>query len=366
MHVLVKGAGVAGLAVAWELARRGFDVAIADRARTTGAGASGFAGGMLAPWCERESAEEPVLTLGRMAADWWEAALPGHVQRRGTLVVASGRDAGELDRFAGRTSGWEWLDGEAIAALEPDLAGRFRKALFFRREAHLDPRKALSALAGTLEDARMRFLYDTKENADAAGHDRVVDCTGAAQIGRLPGLRGVRGEMLYLESVEIGLSRPVRLLHPRHPIYIVPRGKSRFMVGATMIESADAGPVAARSLMELLNAAYALHPAFGEARVIETGAGVRPAYSDNFPRVTEDGRTIHVNGLYRHGFLLAPAMAKEVAGRLEDPLLRPSEPSPHKQRTLTSAGPPASRKRSPAGREELSRKTHDHDERTSP
>ena len=314
MRILVKGAGVAGLTVAWQLYRHGFDVTIADRADRVGTGASGFAGGMLAPWCERESAEESVLTLGRTAADWWEAALPGHVQRRGTLVVASGRDAGELDRFARRTTGWQWLDEAGIAELEPDLAGRFRKALFFRQEAHLDPQRALSALTAGLEEARMRFLFGGEPAT--SGYDRVVDCTGAAQIGRLQELRGVRGEMLILETDEINLSRPVRLLHPRHPIYIVPRERHRFMVGATMIESGDAGPVTARSLMELLNAAYALHPAFGEARLWETGAGVRPAFPDNFPRVIEDGQTLHVNGLYRHGFLLAPAMAGEVARKL--------------------------------------------------
>ena len=314
MRILVKGAGVAGLTVAWQLYRHGFDVTIAERAGKVGTGASGFAGGMLAPWCERESAEEPVLTFGRSAADWWEAALPGHVQRKGTLVVAGGRDAGELDRFAGRTSGWEWLDNAGISALEPDLAGRFRKALFFRQEAHLDPRKALSALTAGLEEARMRFLFGAGGAPER--YDRVIDCTGAARIGRIPNLRGVRGEMLSLESDEITLSRPVRLLHPRHPIYIVPREKGRFMVGATMIESEDTGPITARSLMELLNATYALHPAFGEARLVETGAGVRPAYPDNLPRVTEDGDTIHVNGFYRHGFLLAPAMAGEVARRL--------------------------------------------------
>ena len=311
MRILVKGAGVAGLTVAWQLYRHGFDVTIADRAQKVGSGASGLAGGMLAPWCERESAEERVLALGRSAADWWEAALPGLVRRNGTLVVAGGHDTGELDRFAGRTSGWEWLGAEGIAALEPDLAGRFHKALFFRQEAHLDPRQALSALTAALEEARMRFLLGA--SATAGGHERVIDCTGAARIGRLPKLRGVRGEMLHLETGEIRLSRPVRLLHPRHPIYIVPREAGRFMVGATMIESGDDGPVTARSLMELLNAAYALHPAFGEARLMETGAGVRPAYPDNFPRVSEDGDTIHVNGLYRHGFLLAPAMAGEVA-----------------------------------------------------
>ncbi|WP_434734704.1 glycine oxidase ThiO (plasmid) [Rhizobium sp. YTUHZ044] len=313
MHILVKGAGVAGLTVAWQLYRHGFRVNVADQADRIGAGASGFAGGMLAPWCERESAEEPVLALGRLAADWWEAALPGHINRRGTLVVAAGRDAGELDRFCRRTSGWEWLDEQAIAALEPDLAGRFRRALFFPQEAHLDPRQALAGLAAGLEEARMRLTFGTTGDADLAHYDRVIDCTGAAQIGLLPGLRGVRGEMLCVETNEVTLSRPVRLLHPRHPIYIVPRERNRFMIGATMIESDDTGPITARSLMELLNAAYTLNPAFGEARVTETGAGVRPAYPDNLPRVTQEGRTVHVNGLYRHGFLLAPAMAGEVA-----------------------------------------------------
>ena len=160
----------------------------------------------------------------------------------------------------------------------------------------------------------MHVFFGT--SGDASRYDGVIDCTGATRIGRLPDLRGVRGEMLSLETGEIKLARPIRLLHPRHPIYIVPREKNRFMVGATMIESGDAGPVTARSLMELLNSAYAVHPAFGEARLWETGAGVRPAFPDNFPRVIEDGQTLHVNGLYRHGFLLAPAMAGEVARKL--------------------------------------------------
>ncbi len=314
MRVLVKGAGVAGLAVAWQLYRRGCDVTVVEREQTIGSGASGFAGGMLAPWCERENAEEPVLTLGRLAADWWEAALPGHVHRAGTLVVAGRRDGAELDRFASRTSGWEWLDEAGIADLEPDLGGRFRRALFFRHEAHLDPRRALSALTAALEEARILICLGGR---DEAGHyDRVIDCTGAAQIGQLQGLRGVRGEMLYLATEEIKLSRPVRLLHPRHPIYVVPRDRNRFMIGATMIESEDSGPITARSLMELLNAAYTVHPAFGEARLVEAGVGVRPAFPDNLPRILENGRVIHVNGLHRHGFLLAPAMAGEVARRL--------------------------------------------------
>ena len=39
--------------------------------------------------------------------------------------------------------------------------------------------------------------------------------------------------------------------------------RAEFMIGATMIESAERGAVSVRSAIELLSAAYALHPALG-------------------------------------------------------------------------------------------------------
>lgn len=310
MRVLVKGAGVAGLVVAHELHARGAEVKVVDPHANFDRAASWLAGGMLAPWCERESADEAVLRLGVQAADRWDTILPGEVIRNGTLVVAPARDHGELKRFAGRTSGYRWVEEEDIALLEPALAGRFRHGLFFPEEAHLDPRQALGALKEKLTARGVIFAADDAEDGDFSD---IVDCTGAARIGQLNDLRGVRGEMLYLHTDEIELSRPVRLLHPRIPVYIVPRGDGLFMVGATMIETDFGGPITARSLMELLNAAYALHPAFADAALIETGAGIRPAFPDNLPRVMRQGNAVVLNGLYRHGFLLAPAMAAQAA-----------------------------------------------------
>ncbi len=79
------------------------------------------------------------------------------------------------------------------------------------------------------------------------------------------------------------------------------------------------GPSRVRSALELLGGAYAVHPAFAEAEIIDLGVGVRPAFPDNVPRavVREDGRRIFVNGAYRHGFLLAPVLARAVADYLE-------------------------------------------------
>ena len=317
MRVTVIGAGVAGLATATELLQRGAEVTLVERAPDLGpASCSWWAGGMLAPWCEAESAEEPVVQLGATAADWWERHAGG-VTRRGTLVLAPPRDAGELRRFARRTTNFEAVDGEGIAALEPALAGRFRSGLHFAAEAHLDPRQATRTLAERLRagGAELRFGTDAVDapSGDVARADVTIDCRGLAARDRLPDLRGVRGEMLVLRSREVALTRTVRLLHPRIPIYLVPRGGGLTMVGATSIESGSRSPVSARSLMELLSAAYALHPAFGEAEVVEIGVDARPAFPDNLPRAWREGDTVFVNGLYRHGFLLAPAMAQRAA-----------------------------------------------------
>ena len=71
--------------------------------------------------------------------------------------------------------------------------------------------------------------------------------------------------------------------------------------------------VTARSLLEMLSAAWALHPAFGEAEVVEVGVDARPAFRDNLPRIRRRDGTVYLNGLFRHGFLLAPAMARMAA-----------------------------------------------------
>ena len=287
MRATVVGAGVAGLTTALTLAERGAKITLVERSRELGGNASWLAGGMLAPFCEGESAPQSVVELGQGAIDWWARAFPAS-SRKGTLVVAPPRDASEIDRFAARTAAHVRVDEARIAELEPDLAGRFRKGLFFADEGHLDPRVALSALAERLraKGGDIRFGEDGEARGDA---DAVIDCRGWAARERLPSLRGVRGEMMRIRTREVRLTRAVRFLHPRIPLYIVPRANDEFMIGATMIESAERGAVSVRSAIELLSAAYALHPAFGEAEILEMSADVRPAFPDNEPRIEERG-----------------------------------------------------------------------------
>jgi glycine oxidase len=310
MRVAIIGAGVAGLTCALEFARRGVSVEVHERAPEGQVrGCSYFAGGMLAPWCEAENSGALVAALGEESLPWWRTNFPASTFN-GTLLLAHPRDRAELSQFGRRTGQFRRLAGEAIAALEPDLAGRFGDALYFPEEGHLDPRAALAAVALRLRELSVPLHYgSTGPGARAAGRV-IIDCSGLAARAQLPQLRGVRGEMLVLRQGEVSLSRPVRVLHPRLPVYVVPRGEGVFMVGATMLESDAATGVSARAALELLSAAYALHPAFGEAEILELGSAVRPAFADNQPRLTWVGAVLHVNGLYRHGFLIAPALAR--------------------------------------------------------
>jgi glycine oxidase len=313
MFARVIGAGVAGLCAAHALARAGAEVELVERNGAPGQGCSRYAGGMIAPWCELESAEPLVAELGREALDFWTREVPVATVA-GSLVVPAPRERAELADFARRTSHFERLDAAGVAALEPDLSGRFEEALYFPQEAHLDPRAALRALADRL--AAMQNVaqhFGAEAESLTTVPDWTIDCRGFAARHALAKLRGVKGEMLILRSEEISLSRPVRMLHPRRPVYITPRGEGLFMVGATMIENEERARVTARSVVELVNSAFTIHPAFAEAEIVETGSDLRPAFPDNLPRLTQRGRTIYINGLYRHGFLLAPALARRAA-----------------------------------------------------
>lgn len=310
MQVLVIGAGVAGLACSLELASAGLSVQIIDRGPRLGGGScSWFAGGMLAPWCEAVDANPLVTRLGQEALLWWKQHTGGYLCK-GSLVLAQGRDRGELERFARRSSNHQCLDAKALSNLEADLGPRFTQALHFPQEAHIDPRAAMCSLRDSLEAMGVVIQYETTEGGHEGAADWIIDCRGMGAREDLPDLRGVKGEMLLVRTDEVQLSRPVRLLHPRIPLYIVPRGEGLFMVGATMIESDDRKRITARSMIELLQGAYALHPAFAEAEVVEIGTDVRPAFPDNLPKIRKRGKRVFVNGLYRHGFLMSPTLAK--------------------------------------------------------
>ncbi len=307
-HISIIGAGIAGAWQALLFAQAGHDVTLHERSdESLMLSTSHWAGGMLAPYCEAEVAEPMISRLGLRSLDVWQRELP-ETPFNGSLVVAHARERNDFERFARMTADHRRLDARALAELEPSLEGRVRDALFFPAEGHVEPRRVLPKLHERIVAAggTIRFNSDVKP-ADLDGI--VIDCRGLSARDAQPELRGVKGEMILIETAEIELARPVRLIHPRWPLYVIPREDNLFMLGATSIETEDTG-VSVRSALELLGAAYSVHPAFAEARIVEFGSGLRPAFPDNLPRITIKGNTIAVNGLYRHGFLIAPALAE--------------------------------------------------------
>jgi glycine oxidase len=310
--VSIIGAGIAGAWHALLFALGGRAVTVHERSDASMTeSTSHWAGGMLAPWCEAETSEPVISRLGIRSLDLWRQHFP-QTPFKGSLVVAHARDRADFERFAKLTTNRRRLDARALRELEPALEGRFREGLFYPDEGHVEPRRVLPELHAAIAKAGGKIEFGSDADADNL-NGIVIDCRGLAARGAQGELRGVKGEMIVVETNEVELSRPVRLIHPRFPLYVIPRGDGRFMLGATSIESEDTG-VSVRSALELLGAAYAVHPAFGEARIVEFGSGLRPAFPDNLPRISIDQERISVNGLYRHGFLLAPALAELTLG----------------------------------------------------
>src|SRR6202163_2670136 len=313
--VSVIGAGIAGAWQALLFAQAGHEVTLHERSDAEMVlSTSHWAGGMLAPWCESEISEPIISQLGLRALDLWRRELPD-TPFNGSLVVAHTRDRNDFERFARLTTGHQRLDARGLSELEPSLEGRFRDGLFCAEEGHVEPRRVLPKLHERIIAAGGTIKFNSEPGVSEID-GIVIDCRGFSARDTQGELRGVKGELILIETDEVELSRPVRLIHPRWPLYVIPREDNLFMLGATSIEAEDTG-VSVRSALELLGAAYAVHPAFAEARIVEFGSGLRPAFPDNLPRIAVHKQKIAVNGLYRHGFLLAPALAELTLGYVQ-------------------------------------------------
>ena len=341
LHVGIAGAGLAGRSLAWRLLRAGCCVSLFDaRQRGDVATASHTAAAMLSPLAELAVSDDVVFDLGqRSMALWpqWIAELaengnePVYFKQEGTLVVAHTPDGASLEHFsrllhhklpAASQACVHTLDESGVAALEPLLAGRFAKGLFLAGEGQLANDQWLAKLA--LEIDRLGGQWHEGVNVEqigahhviAAGQrhavDVAVDTRGVGSQANLPTLRGVRGEVLRVVCPGVTLRRPVRLMHPRYQLYVAPRPNHEFVVGATELESEDTGPITVRSVLELASALHSLHPAFGEARVLRMSAALRPALDDHRPTLVQQGGVWHLNGLFRHGYLCAPALVTDL------------------------------------------------------
>lgn len=342
--IVIAGAGVLGRLLAWRLARDGHRVQVVDPApgpapRHDGQGAAAFtAAGMLSPLAELEAAGSALAAMGWRAIGLWErvvAALPAQdaplMARHGSLVLAHPQDGGSAQRVLARLQAGADIGLPLPRALAPDELARLEPALAPRLSAWLlegEGQVLPGPLMQALCDAARGVQWHWGRRAEAVAPRQVrladgevlaadwaIDTRGLGAKGPLP-LRGVRGELLWLQAPGVPLQRPLRLLHPRHRVYLVPRPGDVVVVGATEIESEDRSPVSLASAVELLSAAQSVIPALAEARIVHLETNLRPSMPDNQPVVRGEPGLVRVNGLFRHGWLLAPSLVEEVVCRM--------------------------------------------------
>jgi glycine oxidase len=334
--IAIAGAGLVGSLLAWRLLRQGATVTVYERNTLLKPRAAAYtAAAMISPLSEVVVSERAIYDMGLDSLRLWPQWLSElaqitpavHYNNQGSLVVAHPNDAAELEQFAsdlrfhlGADNTARWLSPEELKSLEPDLNPQLNPALLLPNEAHLDNRQLLNNLHAAIqrlggkiiENADITFQPEATLQGKALAADWVIDArgTGAKQS---QAVRGVRGEVLWVHTQEVHFTHAIRLMHPRYKLYIVPKPNHHFIVGATEIESQDDSPVSVQSMMELCSALYTLNPAFAEARITELDANLRPSYLDNLPKIIWDADTqsASINGLYRHGYLLAPHLINQ-------------------------------------------------------
>ena len=358
-HVVIIGAGVVGLGIAWRLAGRA-TVTVFDRGKA-GAGASHAAAGMLAACCEAEPGEEALVALGRESQARWPAfaeelermsGIDVELRREGTLVLALTADdqatiAHHLEFQRQLNLPLEWLSAAATRAREPRLAGKIAGALFSPQDHQVDNRKLALALriAAERAEVEIREHQPVKEilvqggqargvvldDGTSIGADIVVLAAGAwsRSIGglppdRRPPVRPIKGQMLALRMDPAAPLLSHVLWAPG--VYLVPRRDGRLIVGATVEEKGFDETITAGGLLTLLEAAWRAVPAVEELPVDEIWVGHRPGSRDDAPILGPGplAGLFYATGHHRNGILLAPLTAEAMARLILDDIVEPA------------------------------------------
>jgi len=372
MNIAIVGAGLMGRLLALSLLREknlrqkqsnSVSITLFDKDNKLAHNSAAYAAaGLLTPLGESLHCEANIVSMGFESLRLWPEILDSleeytFFQQTGAIMVSHEQDRGDYQRFVRHLNNnypqhkLQTLNSDELLTLEPELGRSFNQGLYLPEEGQVGNRRLLVALRHQLEkesqqphsdnqlnwlsecqvveithaDKSSAVVYQHEGNKHSENFDLIIDCRGTGASNKhststcapLGDLRSVRGELFQLLAPDVHISRPVRLMHPRYQLYIAPKGKGFYVVGATEIESDDDSPMTVRSAMELLSAAYSVHPGFAEANIRQHISQCRPAFSDNQPKISvitsnEQSRLIQVNGLFRHGFLIAPVVLEQV------------------------------------------------------
>lgn len=315
------GAGIFGLACAWELTRRGASVRVIEAARI-GAGASGGHVGALAPHApENWNPKKQFQLDSLLAAEGFFAAAQqagGHgagYARAGRLQpIAEGAD---MDRLAARIDAardrWPFamaLTAAPEGALIPDSpSGRW---LWDGLTARIAPRDALACLAAAIRAQGGEIL---EGSTIARPEGLTLWTTGHAGLTDTGAGVGIKGQSALLRFNAAGSPQIFA-----DGLHIVPHADGTTAIGSTTERDfTDTAPDA--QAVALVDRASALCPALRDAPLIETWAGLRPRAKSRAPVLGawpgRPGQFI-ANGGFKIGFGMAPRIAQVMADLILD------------------------------------------------
>jgi glycine oxidase len=343
--VVIVGGGIIGLSTGWLLAEAGRKVTILERDRV-GRAASWQAAGMLAASAEIGFEELEVYELSRESLLRWPAfaeklsvASSRDLDFRSeeTLIVADDPDSGEALRRVyefQRQHGLDmrWLSRPEALEMEPFLGPRITGAVVSPHDHQVDNRAVVAALAevfiragGTIrEQCEVSEILPGSRPAVVTGEGEsvaagcVILAAGAwsRQVAGLPAgvrakVRPVKGQMIELRMIPpFNLTHVIRGPHA----YLAPKSNGRLLVGATSEEMGFDTDVTAGGMYQVLEGAWEIVPGIYDLPMVDIWAGLRPASQDHRPLLGEAAPgVIYATGHYRHGILLAPVTAEEVA-----------------------------------------------------
>ena len=353
--VLVIGAGVIGLSVAYELATRGKRVTIIDQS-LFGRGAS-WAGAGILPSAAKQSIVDPLEQLRSLShklhAQWAEqlliqTSIDTGFRRCGGIYLA--RSAAEAATLAAQENWWREhgipfvrLTAPDLRTYEPELShlldsGSVRSAWYLPDECQLRNPRHLQALAQACRQMGVDFwenyplatiVIDSNRRATAIGAskipivaDQVCICSGAwarqhlEQLQFHSGIMPVRGQMILFQLEK----KFLRSVINEGPRYLVPRDDGRVLAGSSEEEVGYRIETTEEILSQLQTWASGLVPALQPEKIERTWAGLRPGSYDGLPYIGQVPGTENLflaAGHFRSGLHLSCATAVVVADLIE-------------------------------------------------
>lgn len=346
--VVIAGAGIIGLATAWRLLRRGFEVTVLDAQPVSGA--TFAAAGMLAPVSEvvwDQPALYPLMIeSGRIYREFALAVAEesgrtvGYVENSTFVCAGDSADRQTLSELVELQHAMgmeiERITATAARRAEPALGPGCVGAVDIPGDHQVDPRLLCDALLDILGDRVIRVAAKEIIHAGDGDARRAVGLRGSdgrdylaeevllaagVDTGSIAGLpegltlplRPVRGEVLRLRvptRLQPLVTRTIRGVVQGRPVYIVPRADGTVVLGATSRED-DMEGVSAQGVHQLLRDAYRLVPGILDCEIYEMTAKARPGSPDDVPIIgrVAPGLTVST-GYFRHGILLTAIGSK--------------------------------------------------------